>query len=114
MRDRLLLHGGIDHHPLQIFGLQRAGAMRHRKALLQQRTARSRGWSIWPGAKAWCAAPKLSAPGQARRDHGRARYTHAHQFNRTRRELKFLRTRLGRIIRDIRRKIEGNMRCFIG
>ena len=36
------------------------------------------------------------------------RYTHAHQFKRARRELKFLRTRLGRIIRDIRRKIEGN------
>jgi hypothetical protein len=36
------------------------------------------------------------------------RYTHAHQFKRGRRELKFLRTRLGRIIRDIRRKIEGN------
>ena len=35
------------------------------------------------------------------------RYTHAHQFKRARRELKFLRTRLGRIIRDIRRKIEG-------
>jgi hypothetical protein len=36
------------------------------------------------------------------------RYTHAHQFKRARRELRFLRTRLGRIIRDIRRKIEGN------
>jgi IS5 family transposase len=36
------------------------------------------------------------------------RYTHAHQFKRARRELKFLRTRLGRIIRDIRRKIAGN------
>ncbi len=36
------------------------------------------------------------------------RYTHAHQFKRARRELKFLRTRLGRIIRDISRKIEGN------
>jgi transposase, IS5 family len=36
------------------------------------------------------------------------RYTHAHLFKRARRELKFLRTRLGRIIRDIRRKIEGN------
>ena len=36
------------------------------------------------------------------------RYTHAHQFKRARRELKFLRTRLGRIIRDIRRKIDGN------
>ena len=33
------------------------------------------------------------------------RYTHADQFNRARRELKFLRTRLGRVIRDIRRKI---------
>ena len=36
------------------------------------------------------------------------RYTHAHQFKRARRELKFLRTRLGRIIRDIRRRIEGD------
>src|SRR6266446_4424791 len=36
------------------------------------------------------------------------RYTHAHQFKRARRQLKFLRTRLGRIIRDISRKIEGN------
>ena len=36
------------------------------------------------------------------------RYTHAHQFRRARRELKFLRTRLGRVIRDIRRKIEGD------
>src|SRR6185312_14223252 len=33
------------------------------------------------------------------------RYTHAHQFKRARRELKFLRTRLGRVIREIRRKI---------
>ena len=38
------------------------------------------------------------------------RYTHAHQFKRARRELKFLRTRLGRVIRDIRRKIEGDIR----
>ena len=36
------------------------------------------------------------------------RYTHAHQFKRARRELKFLRTRLGRVIRDIRRKVEGD------
>ena len=37
------------------------------------------------------------------------RYTHAHQFeSAARRELKFLRTRLGRIIRDVRRKIEGD------
>lgn len=36
------------------------------------------------------------------------RYTHAHQFNRARRQLKFLRVRLGRLIRDIRRKIEGD------
>jgi IS5 family transposase len=36
------------------------------------------------------------------------RYTHAHQFKRARRELKFLRTRLGRIIRDIRRQIDGD------
>jgi transposase, IS5 family len=36
------------------------------------------------------------------------RYTHAHQFKRARRELKFLRTRLGRITCDIRRQIEGD------
>ena len=34
------------------------------------------------------------------------RYTHAHQFKRARRALKFLRTRLGRVIRDINRKID--------
>ena len=36
------------------------------------------------------------------------RHTHAHQFKRARRALKFLRVRLGRVIRDIRRKIAGN------
>lgn len=36
------------------------------------------------------------------------RYTHAHQFKRMRRALKFLRTRLGRVIRDIRRKTEDD------
>src|SRR5690349_21010623 len=36
------------------------------------------------------------------------RYSHAHQFKRARKVLKFLRTRLGRVIRDIRRKIEGH------
>jgi IS5 family transposase len=36
------------------------------------------------------------------------RYAHAKQFKRRNRELKFLRTRLGRLIRDIRRKIDGN------
>lgn len=38
------------------------------------------------------------------------RYIHAHQFKRARRELKFLRTRLGRVMRDIRRKIAGDDR----
>ena len=37
MRNRLLLHGGVHHHPLEIFGLDRPGPVRHRKALLQQR-----------------------------------------------------------------------------
>jgi len=36
------------------------------------------------------------------------RYAHAKQFKRMNRELKFLRTRLGRVIRDIGRKIEGD------
>jgi IS5 family transposase len=33
------------------------------------------------------------------------RYAHAKQFNRHRKQLRFLRSRLGRIIRDIGRKI---------
>ena len=37
MRDRLLLHGGVHHHALEIFALDRPRPMRHRKALLQQR-----------------------------------------------------------------------------
>jgi IS5 family transposase len=36
------------------------------------------------------------------------RYIHAHQFKRARRALRFLRARLGRVIRDIRRKTEGD------
>src|SRR5262249_21609090 len=36
------------------------------------------------------------------------RYAHAKQFNRHRRQLRILRTRLGRLIRDIRRKIVGH------
>jgi IS5 family transposase len=36
------------------------------------------------------------------------RYAHAKQFKRHRREVKFLNIRLGRMIRDIRRKINGN------
>ena len=36
------------------------------------------------------------------------RYAHAKQFKRMNREIKFLRTRLGRVIRDIRRKTMGD------
>ncbi|MGY2843552.1 hypothetical protein ACVIWU_006570 [Bradyrhizobium sp. USDA 4509] len=42
------------------------------------------------------------------------RYTHAHQFKRARLQLKFLRTRLGRIIRDIRRKIDDDVALEAG
>ena len=35
------------------------------------------------------------------------RYAHAKQFKRHHRQLRLLRTRLGRIIRDVRRKIAG-------
>lgn len=38
------------------------------------------------------------------------RYTHAKQFKRANRELRFLRTRLGRLTRDITRKIDGTPR----
>jgi transposase, IS5 family len=40
------------------------------------------------------------------------RYAHAKQFNRHRRELRILRTRLGRLIRDITRKIAGHQSPF--
>lgn len=36
------------------------------------------------------------------------RYAHAKQFKRMNRQIKFLRTRLGRLIRDTRRKIEDD------
>ena len=36
-----------------------------------------------------------------------SRYGHANQFKRHHRQLRLLRTRLGRLIRDIRRKIAG-------
>jgi IS5 family transposase len=36
------------------------------------------------------------------------RYAHAKQFKRHHREMRFLRIRLGRLVRDIRRKIEGD------
>ena len=39
------------------------------------------------------------------------RYAHAKQFKRANRALKKLRTYLGRVIRDISRKIEGDRRC---
>ena len=53
------------------------------------------------------AAPELSALAK-RAAIMVGRYTHAHEFKRPRRELKFLRTRLGRVIRDIRRQVEGD------
>ena len=53
-------------------------------------------------------------PSAARANHqqkhelvGRGATPHAKQFNRHRRELRILRTRLGRIIRDIQRQIVG-------
>jgi hypothetical protein len=46
----------------------------------------------------------LGAPG-TRRAKAFGHSSHAHQFNRARRELKFLRIRLGRVFLDISRKI---------
>ena len=37
MGDRLRLHGGVDHHPLEILAFQRPGLVGDRKALLQER-----------------------------------------------------------------------------
>jgi hypothetical protein len=57
-------------------------------------------------AKSGCHRHRLTA-GQRN-----TRHAHAKQFNRHRRQLRILHSRLGRIIRDIRRKIDGRPTCF--
>ena len=42
MRNRLLLYGGVHHHALEIFALDRPRPMRHRKAVLQRAAICSR------------------------------------------------------------------------
>jgi IS5 family transposase len=59
-------------------------------------------------AQPCAAAPELSAPGQARRHHDRPLYPRPPVQARPGGRLKFLRIRLGRIIRDNRRKIDGD------
>ncbi|MGY3573096.1 hypothetical protein ACVMB1_000300 [Bradyrhizobium sp. USDA 4504] len=57
--------------------------------------SRSMAWKIFHGR------PKSAAMMAGR-------YAHAKQFNRHQRQLRILRSRLGRIIRDVRRKIKGH------
>ena len=52
-----------------------------------------------------CGNPICASPSSAAMMAGR--YAHAKQFKRHQRQLRILRSRLGRIIRDIRRKIAG-------
>jgi hypothetical protein len=66
-----------------------------------------KNWSIWRRATT-CRYGRATDAFAKRAAIMVGRYTHAHQFKRARRELKFLRIRLGRVIRDIRRKIAGN------
>jgi hypothetical protein len=67
---------------------------------------RSRDWTAWPESTGCgCGSPICASPNA--QPWWRGRYAHAKQFNRHRRQLRILRTRLGRIIRDIRRKIAG-------
>src|SRR5262249_9774021 len=54
------------------------------------------------GRRQWCGRIPRRAAMMA------GRYAHAKQFTPPRRQLRFWRTRLGRLIRDIRRKIAGN------
>ena len=92
-----------------------AGHRRHHGAaqehrLPDQRQAPARGdqGAQSPGPPARRAAEAILSPRrQAGGDDGGA-YAHAKQFNRHHREVRFLRTRLGRLIRDIRRKIAGH------
>ena len=65
------------------------------------RSPRPTGQAAWRAAVAILPAAKRAAMMAGR-------YAHAKQFNRHRRELRLLRTRLDRIIRDIRRRIAGN------
>jgi hypothetical protein len=61
-----------------------------------------------PGQQAWGAVAAILPPHrQARGDDG-GTLRLPKQFNRHRRELRILRTRLGRLIRDIGRKVEGH------
>ena len=71
--------------------------------------ARWRSWSSWPNAT-MCRCARATGALATRAAIMVGHYTHAHRFKRARRALKFLRTRLGRVIRDIRRKIAGNPR----
>jgi IS5 family transposase len=65
-----------------------------------------KNWSISRGAiTCHCGRAIGASPSAPQSWSG---YTHAHQFKRARRALKFLRIRLGRVLRDIRRKIAGN------
>jgi hypothetical protein len=70
MRNRLLLHGGVDDHPFQIPGLQRAAAVRHRKALLQQRRKLLLAQPLAParqrGAVEWQVVPQSPIADAAR------------------------------------------------
>ncbi len=59
--------------------------------------------NVWP---ALCASDFAIWSSQSASTYpASSRYIHAKQFKRANRELKFLRTRLGRLMRDIRRKI---------
>ena len=62
--------------------------------------------ALLPAAWDWAAAKPLRAAKRAMIT--AERYTHAHQFQRANREHKLLRSRLGRLIRDINRKIAGD------
>ena len=102
----------MEYSPPQIAGREEpfhSAIREHLKGLRPMRgspTGRSRSSSRWPNARASSYARVICAWPRAAIMVGR--YTHAHQFKRARRQLKFLRTRLGRIIRDVRRKIEAD------
>ena len=61
------------------------------------------------GQKAWRAAAAIVSAHRQRAAMMAGRYAHAKQFKRHQRQLRFLRARLGRLIRDIGRKIAGHL-----
>ena len=97
--------GGYWRRGLGIY--QPAGHGRSRRSSLSGKPCTRSRSDIEFHLARWSRSPTVLSARPKRAAMMAGRYAHAKQFNRHRRQLRILRTRLGRIIRDIRRKIAG-------